>query len=192
MTPSPPPPDPADVFVKSYPSALPDQQASPPGGAAVLSLPRPAVRVFGRPVSLRESRERERERASLASQSPALAHHTALPTATHRPLPAPRLSLATHRHRTKMAEKFVGKWKLESTENFDDYMKAVGKYGTSPGRLRNVGLTRVIPYSSGVYFQKNRPHVFIGRRKSWGIGNCGLDFKWREGSDSAGVASVQG
>ena len=60
-----------------------------------------------------------------------------------------------------MAEKFVGKWKLESTENFDEYMKAVGKYGTSPGRFRNVGLSRVIRYISGVYFQKTGPTFLL-------------------------------
>ena len=27
-----------------------------------------------------------------------------------------------------MAERFVGKWKLESSDNFDHYMKAVGEY----------------------------------------------------------------
>lgn len=31
----------------------------------------------------------------------------------------------------KMVEKFVGTWKMISSENFDDYMKAIGRRGCS-------------------------------------------------------------
>ena len=85
-------------------------------------------------------------------------HISPLPTATHSGLRPPRAShsLATRRQRTKMAEKFVGKWKLESTENFDDYMKAVGKYRTSQGRLYNVRLSRIIQYRAVAYIFKKK------------------------------------
>ncbi|KAI0215627.1 Sodium/calcium exchanger regulatory protein 1 [Lamellibrachia satsuma] len=60
-----------------------------------------------RPVSLRDWRQ-----SSLGRQR----SHTA-----NRLSPVSLLAAST-----KMASKFVGKWKLESTENFDEYMKAVG------------------------------------------------------------------
>lgn len=36
-----------------------------------------------------------------------------------------RCSGSTH-HTANMVEKFVGTWKMISSENFDDYMKAIG------------------------------------------------------------------
>ena len=32
-----------------------------------------------------------------------------------------------------MAEIFAGKWKLDRSENFDDYLKELGKFPTLPG-----------------------------------------------------------
>lgn len=47
-----------------------------------------------------------------------------------------------------MVEKFVGTWKMISSENFDDYMKAIGR-------------THELELNIYIYFKKHHFNLFI-------------------------------
>lgn len=52
-----------------------------------------------------------------------------------------------------MVEKFVGTWKMISSENFDDYMKAIGRSPESDSVFFHCSFTAELNFRITVYFR---------------------------------------
>ena len=75
-----------------------------------------------------------------------------------------------------MVETMIGKWKMESSENFDEYMKALGKYGHEQKMLTGRYITIVGYREEDEYLQpwcrvKRKMHRKVGTFFE-GRGNC--------------------
>ncbi|XP_035295882.1 myelin P2 protein isoform X2 [Cricetulus griseus] len=68
-----------------------------------------------------------------------------------------------------MSNKFLGTWKLVSSEHFDDYMKALGKK-LSPRKLGNLAKPTVIISKKGKYMTIRTESAFKNTEISFKLG----------------------